>query len=221
MNSIIIAKNLYKVYNYKPKALTVLKDIELEIEKGKITCILGPSGAGKSTLLHILAGLDFPTQGQVFLDNLDLYQISDNQRAQIRNQKIGFVFQFYHLLSELSALENVLLPQMISGVADRKKGQSILEQLGLQQRFTHRPDQLSGGEQQRVAIARSLINNPEIIFCDEPTGNLDSKTGEEVFDIFWQLNKDEQKTFVIVTHDETVAAKADRIVHIKDGVIVK
>ncbi len=218
-NTIIVAKNLVKVYNNKLKELTVLKDVELEVGRGKITCILGPSGAGKSTLLHILGGLDFPTKGKVFFDNIDLYQINDSRRSQIRNRKIGFVFQFYHLLPELTSLENVLLPAMISGLADRKKGQEILEQLGLGERLNHRPNELSGGEQQRVAMARSLINNPEIIFCDEPTGNLDSQTGEEVFNIIWKLNKEKQKTFIIVTHDEEIAARSDRIVRLKDGMI--
>ena len=219
-NTIIVAKNLHKVYNNKLNKLTVLKAVDLEIEQGKITCILGPSGAGKSTLLHILGGLDLPTQGKVFFDNIDLYKISDKQRAQIRNKRIGFVFQFYHLLPELNALENILLPAMISAAADQEKAEDILEQLGLEDRADHRPYQLSGGEQQRVALGRSLINDPDLIFCDEPTGNLDSKTGDEVFSIIWKLNKESKKTFVIVTHDKEIADKADSIIHLKDGAIV-
>lgn len=219
-NSIIVAKNLHKVYNNKLNTLTVLKGVDLEIEQGKITCILGPSGAGKSTLLHILGGLDLPSSGKVFFDNIDLYKISNTERSGIRNRRIGFVFQFYHLLPELSALENIMLPKMISGLADKETAKDILEQLGLEDRAEHRPYQLSGGEQQRVALGRSLINDPDLIFCDEPTGNLDSKTGDEVFSIIWKLNKENRKTFVIVTHDREIADKADNIIHLKDGIIV-
>lgn len=203
-------------------ALHVLKGIDLNIAEGEIISVVGPSGAGKSTLLHILGGLDKPDKGMVILDGENIYDLKDVPRAGIRNAKIGFVFQFYHLLPEFSALENVLLPAMILSRREKKKqleaqGEKILEQVGLKQRMRHKPYQLSGGEQQRVAIARALVNKPKIIFCDEPTGNLDSESGLGIIQLLLSLNEKDKQTLVIVTHDENVATRSHRIIHIRDG----
>lgn len=211
------AEGIHKIYKDGKKDLQVLKGIGLEVRKGETLAIQGPSGAGKSTLLHILGGLDRPSAGKVFLDNLDLYAQRDNKRAQIRNRKIGFVFQFYHLLPEFTALENTFMPMLVRGHDSQDKAEKILNELGLGNRLSHRPGELSGGEQQRVAIARSLINNPELLLCDEPTGNLDSKMGKEILDILFSLNKKNQTTIVIVTHDGKIAKRANRIEEMKDG----
>ena len=216
------AFDLEKSYNHKMSVLHVLCGVSLKVKDGDFLSIVGPSGAGKSTLLHILGGLDRPNSGKVVLDNEEIYALGDRERANLRNRKIGFVFQFYHLLPEFSALENVILPYLIRGdMANRKeaedKGQSLLEKVGLKARVTHRPNQLSGGEQQRVAIARALVNDPEIIFCDEPTGNLDSQSGKEVIELLSQLNKKNGQTLVIVTHDEKIATLSAKTVRMQDG----
>ena len=200
----------------------VLRGIELKVSEGEFLTIIGPSGAGKSTLLHILGGLDKPSEGKVVFENQEIYSLGDKERANIRNSKIGFVFQFYHLLPEFTALENIILPSLIKAdMAGRnrleEKGLSLLAQVGLRQRVSHKPYQLSGGEQQRIAIARSLINEPKIIFCDEPTGNLDSKNGSEIVELLLKLNREKNQALVIVTHDEYIAKKSKRIIHIKDG----
>jgi len=217
--------NIFKSYFHANNDLPVLKGIDLNIEEGDIVSIVGPSGAGKSTLLHILGGLDKPDKGMVVLDNEDVYKMKDADRAKMRNNKVGFVFQFYHLLPEFTALENVLLPAMIQGRKEKKKqfeaeGLNILDQVGLKSRVNHKPYQLSGGEQQRVAIARALINKPRIIFCDEPTGNLDSENGTEIIRLLLDLNKNNKQTLVLVTHDEDVAKRSHRIVHIRDGQLI-
>ncbi len=222
---ILEASNINKSYFHSDNALHVLKRIDLKIEEGEIVSIAGPSGAGKSTLLHVLGGLDRPDRGVVHLDGEDIYSLKDAARAKIRNSKIGFVFQFYHLLPEFTALENVILPAMIRLLPGRKKlledqGLDLLEKVGLKERVRHKPYQLSGGEQQRVAIARALINKPRIIFCDEPTGNLDSESGEEIIHLLMDLNKKNKQTLVIVTHDEHVAARSHRMIHIKDGELI-
>lgn len=217
------AQNLHKVYEDGKINLEVLRGINLEVEKAKILCVIGPSGAGKSTLLHLLGGLDRPSKGKVFFEGRDLYAIGQEQRAQIRNKRIGFVFQFYHLLPEFSALENVILPVLINAglsAAAQEKAKDALRLVGLGARLNHKPTQLSGGEQQRVAIARALINEPDIIFCDEPTGNLDSERGEQIVEILRNLNKEQGKTLVIVSHEEKIAKLANRIVHIRDGKLV-
>lgn len=216
------AKGLHKIYKNGVSQLHVLKGIDLKVQKAEVLAILGPSGAGKSTLLHLLGGLDSPTEGEVYIDGLDIYSISERERARLRNTKIGFVFQFYHLLPEFDVLENVILPLLIraenGGAQDiREKGFKILEAVGLSERLHHRPSQLSGGEQQRVAIARALVNEPEILLCDEPTGNLDSKTGKSVLDLLWELNREKKTTLVIVTHDAEIAKRATNILHIRDG----
>jgi lipoprotein-releasing system ATP-binding protein len=220
----LVAKNLNKVYNNGTKKLQVLKDIDLTVKKGEILSIFGPSGAGKSTLLNLLAGLDRPTEGKVFINERDIYKLSDDERAHLRNKTIGFIFQFYHLLGEFSALENVMLPGIVNTRAHKKElkrnAVNLLKTIGLENRLNHRPGELSGGERQRVAIARALINEPEFVFCDEPTGNLDSKTSEEIINLIVTLNRESGKTFIIVTHEESIARVANRVLHIRDGKMV-
>ncbi len=218
---LIEAINIHKIY---PGPLHVLKGVDLTIEAGEVVAIVGPSGAGKSTLLHILGGLDAPKEGQVIFNGQDLYGLSDIKRAQTRNSEMGFVFQSYHLLPELTALENVILPAMIKENSRKTSaiefaGLKLLEQLGLSSRASHRPNQLSGGEQQRVAIARALMNGPKVVFCDEPTGNLDSVSGQVVMDTLLRLNQTHGVTVVIVTHDEKIAARTQRTISMKDGLL--
>jgi len=221
------ADNIHKTYKDGKRELHVLKGVSLELRKDEIIAIVGPSGAGKSTLLHILGGIDRPSSGRVFLDNSDFYSLDDVKRARFRNQKIGFVFQFYHLLPEFTALENVILPALIKGqeAGNRKqdirnKAEILLEDVGLGKRMHHRPGELSGGEQQRVAIARALVNNPKVLLCDEPTGNLDSEMGQEILNILFSLNKKHKTAIVIVTHDKEIARKAHKIIEMKDGRIL-
>ena len=222
MNKVLIeAVNIQKLY---PGPLHVLKGVDLTIETGEVVAIIGPSGAGKSTLLHILGGLDIPKEGQVIFNGQNLYGLSDLKRSQTRNTEMGFVFQSYHLLPELTALENVILPAMIKENSRKTStiefaGLKLLEQLGLSARAAHRPNQLSGGEQQRVAIARALMNGPMAVFCDEPTGNLDSVSGHVVMDTLLNLNKTHGVTVVIVTHDDKIASRTQRIIAMKDGLL--
>jgi lipoprotein-releasing system ATP-binding protein len=219
------AVDIHKTYEQAGNKLHVLKGIHLGIKEGDVLSIVGPSGAGKSTLLHILGVLERPTQGRVILEGDDVYHLSDEKRSVLRNRKIGFIFQFYHLLAEFTALENVMLPALIQGQSPgsatlEAKALDLLNRVGLTQRVSHKPYQLSGGEQQRVAIARSLINNPGIIFCDEPTGNLDSETGKEIIELLMSLNEIHRQTLVIVTHDEEIARRSHRIMHMRDGRLV-
>lgn len=220
------AKNLHKVYHNGNKQLRVLRGVDLSIEKGKLIAIVGPSGAGKSTLLHILGGLDNPTQGKVVFEGENIYSLSDSALCKIRNKNIGFVFQFYHLLSEFTVLENVLMPAMISRQSKveiqeyRKKAVSLLQEAGLSERISHFPNQLSGGEQQRVAIVRALINSPSLLLCDEPTGNLDSKTGNEIISLIRELNAKNKMTVILVTHNTELAKIADQTYHLKDGLLM-
>jgi ABC-type lipoprotein export system ATPase subunit len=219
---ILEASDILKSYFCSKNELRVLKGVDLTIKKGEIVSIVGPSGAGKSTLLHILGGLDQPNRGIVLFDGDDIYSLDDAARAKIRNDKVGFVFQFYHLLPEFTALENVFLPVMIQKPHAKKKeleatGLDFLGKVGLKERVHHKPYQLSGGEQQRVAIARALVNHPQIVFCDEPTGNLDSESGQGIIRLLMDLNKRINQTLVIVTHDEVVAQRSHRTIHIKDG----
>lgn len=215
----LVATNIVKHYG----KLHVLKSVDLTINKGEIVSIVGSSGAGKSTLLHILGTLDKPDQGNVLLNNQRYDQLTGNQLAKFRNEHIGFIFQFHHLLPEFTALENVCIPGWIAKRNKNevvKKAEKILTTLGLSQRLQNKPHQLSGGEQQRVAVARALINNPSIIMADEPTGNLDSANGRELHHLFLQLREEFQQTFLIVTHNEELAQMSDRIVHMKDGNII-
>ena len=222
------AESIHKIYKDGKRELHVLKGVSMELRKDDVIAIVGPSGAGKSTLLHILGGIDKPSSGKVFLDSSDFYSLDDIKRAKFRNQKIGFVFQFYHLLPDFTALENVMLPALIKMRESGGKKQEVknraeilLEDVGLGKRMHHRPSELSGGEQQRVAIARALVNNPKALLCDEPTGNLDSEMGLEILNILFNLNKKNKTAIVIVTHDKEIARRANRIVEMKDGVLVK
>ena len=216
------AKNLYKVYDDGKRCLQVLSGIGLKIEKGQFIAVVGPSGAGKSTLLHILGGLDSPSQGEVIFQGESIYKYNDADLARVRNEKIGFVFQFFHLLSEFTVLENVLMPALLGERISSTLKESALEfltQVGLGERLTHFPSQLSGGEKQRVAIVRSLINKPEILLCDEPTGNLDSKSGEDVISLIKKINLSNRMAVVLVTHNVELAKVADKIYHLRDGML--
>jgi lipoprotein-releasing system ATP-binding protein len=219
------ALDLHKVYQQNANQLHVLKGINLRIQKGDILAVVGPSGAGKSTLLHILGGLDSPTKGQVLFDNEDVYRLKEVQRAKFRNLKTGFVFQFYHLLPEFTALENVIFPALVKEDlknmdALKVRGEELLAKVGLKARMHHKPNQLSGGEQQRVAIARAIVNDPDVLFCDEPTGNLDSESGKAIIDLLIELNVKNHQTLVIVTHDENIARRSHRTIRMKDGMLV-
>jgi lipoprotein-releasing system ATP-binding protein len=214
------AKQIEKFYG----KLQVLKGVDLKINKGEIVSIVGSSGAGKSTLLHILGTLDTADKGQVFLNGERIDKLKGNALAKFRNKNIGFIFQFHHLLPEFTALENVCIPAWIAGKKKKeteKKATELLHTLGLKDRLQNKPNQLSGGEQQRVAVARALINDPAIIMADEPTGNLDSANGRELHRLFIELRDNFQQTFLIVTHNEELAAMSDRIVHMRDGGIVE
>jgi lipoprotein-releasing system ATP-binding protein len=220
----IEAVNLTKSFKMAGLELTVLKGINLTIGRGEMLAIVGASGAGKSTLLHILGTLDRPTSGTVLFEGQDLFQLSDQRQAEFRNRSIGFVFQFHHLLPEFTALENVCLPAYIqnrsAGDVDGE-ARSLLKDVGLEHRLTHKPGELSGGEQQRVAVARALIQQPNLVLADEPTGNLDTHTGDALFNLMRTLNRARGITFVIVTHNEKLSAQADRIIHMEDGQIVQ
>jgi len=217
----IEARELHKAYVKGSVTLQVLKGVSLRIETSAFIAIMGPSGAGKSTLLHLLAGLDTPTSGEVLWDDQAVSSLGDAKRAAFRNRTLGIVFQFYHLLPELSALENVALPGLVNGARDRRalraQATACLEQVDLGSRLAHRPSELSGGEQQRVAIARALVNRPALLFCDEPTGNLDSKTGTDVIDLLVGLHRRQRLGLVLVTHERRLAELAERIITLEDG----
>jgi lipoprotein-releasing system ATP-binding protein len=214
------ATNITRNYN----DLSVLKGVDIFVNKGEIVSIVGSSGAGKSTLLHILGSLDRANSGEIWINNQRIDTLNEKELAKFRNKHIGFVFQFHHLLPEFTALENVCIPGWIAGTPKNELEQRALELLkilGLQDRATHKPLELSGGEQQRVAVARALINNPDIVFADEPTGNLDSKHAQELHELFLHLQKTMGQTFLIVTHNDALAKMSDRVVHMKDGKIVE
>lgn len=224
MDKIILkANNIFKSFQTTKKIkLEVLKGISLEIQNEKITIIVGASGAGKSTLLHLLGGLDRPDLGEVYYNEKDIFHFSDDKLARFRNKNVGFVFQFHHLLPEFTALENVMMPQLIDGISLKKaktRCEELLANVGLTERLDHKPAELSGGEQQRVAVARALANNPKIIFADEPTGNLDSVNSEEIHKLILDLKTNIGLTFVIVTHNQSLVNLADQIYEIKDGKI--
>jgi putative ABC transport system ATP-binding protein len=203
-------------------SLTILHPIDLAIEAGRVVAITGPSGSGKSTLLGLLAGLDAPSSGHVILDGVDITTLGEDELAQLRGTRIGFVFQFFHLLPSLTAFENVLVPMEIAGIPKAApRAKQLLEEVGLSDRAHHYPSQLSGGEQQRVAIARALANNPPILLADEPTGNLDSTTGQSVIQLLLDVNRTRRTTLVLVTHDQELAAVADVVVALRDGRIVR
>ena len=234
MEIILKTENLCKNYFPGEEELKILRDVNLNIEKGKIYVVFGPSGAGKSTLLHIFGTIERPSEGKIFFNGEDISNFNRNQLAILRSREIGFVFQSHHLLPEFTALENVMIPAFIR--AENMEGQSkkrnenkegikkralkILEEVGLKNRLKHKPSQLSGGEQQRVAIARALINNPSLILADEPTGNLDKETGNNVFQLLLNLNKNRMATLIVVTHNEELAKHSDKEIHLEDGRIV-
>jgi lipoprotein-releasing system ATP-binding protein len=214
------ATNITRNYN----DLSVLKGVDIFVNKGEIVSIVGSSGAGKSTLLHILGSLDRANAGEIWINNERIDTLNEKELAKFRNKHIGFVFQFHHLLPEFTALENVCIPGWIAGTPKNDleaRALELLKILGLQDRASHKPSELSGGEQQRVAVARALINNPDIVFADEPTGNLDSKHAQELHELFLHLQKTMGQTFLIVTHNEALAKMSDRVVHMKDGKIVE
>ena len=215
--------DLHKSFIMGSQELTVLKGIDLEIPRGQMVAVVGASGAGKSTMLHIMGMLDRPTKGTVYFDNQDLFQMSEAQQAEFRNRRIGFVFQFHHLLPEFTALENACMPALIQRRPIEEVEQeatTLLQEVGLGQRLHHKPGELSGGEQQRVAVARALLQKPDLVLADEPTGNLDTHTGEALFGLLRDLNRTRKTTFVIVTHNDKLSAQSDRIVYMQDGIIV-
>ena len=223
--NMIKCENITKIYQTGENELKVLKDVSFEIKKGEFVAIIGPSGSGKSTLMHILGALDRPTSGSYFLNGQDMLSLSDNELAEIRSQKIGFVFQSFNLLSRASVLRNVMVPLIYDSKTPKsereKKAGKALEAVGLEKnRWHHLSNQLSGGQMQRVAIARALINEPDLILADEPTGNLDSKTGDVVLNTFKELNKEKGHTIILITHERYVADHADRIIEIRDGKII-
>jgi len=220
---LIDVKNLIKIYKMGDNELKVLKGVSLSIDKGEFVAITGFSGSGKSTLMHLLGCLDVASSGEYFLDGTNVSTANDDELADIRNQKIGFVFQKFHLLPDLTTLDNVALPQLYAGVKEslaREKAAKLLDLVGLSHRMDHYPYQISGGQQQRVAVARSLINNPSIILADEPTGNLDTATGNTILQVFRELNANQGVTIIIVPHEPSIAAKTRRIIELVDGNII-
>jgi len=213
-------ENIFKTYPMGKRELTVLKDINLEIERGEQVAIMGPSGSGKTTMLNLLGCLDRPTSGKYYLEDKEVSSFNGRELAQIRGEKIGFIFQTFNLLSRLTALANVELGMTYAGGVDRKRSLEALAKVGLSERIRHRPIELSGGEQQRVAIARAIVKNPSIFLADEPTGQLDSKSGQEVISILTSLNAEHGITLIVVTHDDNIAKNCQRIIHIRDGEIV-
>jgi lipoprotein-releasing system ATP-binding protein len=225
-NQIILrASNIFKSYQTVKKIrLEILKSVSIDIEENNISVVFGASGAGKSTLLHILGGLDKPDAGEVQFNNTNIHKLSDDKLARFRNKNIGFVFQFHHLLPEFTALENIMLPQMIMGISEKisiKRAKELLKETGLIERENHKPAELSGGEQQRVAVARALANDPSVILADEPTGNLDSQNSFILQELFTNLKDKLNKTFVIVTHNQDLISLADNLYEMRDGIIHK
>lgn len=221
--TVLVAKEVHKGFILGDTTVEILKGINLEVEKGEMITLFGPSGAGKSTLLNVLGGISKPNAGNVYLNGNDLYSMQDKTLSVVRNHKIGFVFQFYNLLPDFTALENVLLPAMIQGQATgaEARAKELLNELGLGSRMTHRPGELSGGEQQRVGLARALINNPDILLADEPTGNLDTENANLLIDLFIRINVTKKQTIVLVTHNQEFARLSKRIVEIKDGKVIQ
>ena len=220
--SLLVLENVEKQYQMGEQFVHALDDVSLSIDKGEYLSIMGPSGSGKSTLMNVLGFLDLPDSGKYFFDGKDITGMSENELAYARNHSVGFVFQTFNLLPRISALENAELPMIYGGIPRKKRieiAKEMLEKVNLTSRMEHKPNELSGGERQRVAIARALVNNPDIILADEPTGNLDTKTGDEIMTIFKNLHK-LGKTVIVVTHDPEIAEQTDRIIHIRDGKII-
>jgi len=221
--SIIETVDLVKEYPQAAEPLRVLGGINLKVEPGEFLAVMGPSGSGKSTLLNMIGALDKPTSGKVYVKGVDLSTLNDNQLAELRNREIGFVFQFFNLIPRMDALGNVEFPMSIAGIPRRERrerAEKLLGMVGLGERTHHRPTELSGGEQQRVAIARALVNDPSVLLCDEVTGNLDSKTGDDIMRLLRSFNTEQGKTFVLITHDPVVAQATDRLIHLQDGMII-
>ena len=220
MNALVLIEGLKKSFMHMGRQLDVLQGIDLNIQQGQILAIVGPSGAGKSTLLHCLGTLDLPSSGRIRLGAEELTTMSGARLAAVRNRDIGFVFQFHHLLPEFTALENLMIPGLIQGRSKKemeKRGRALLEEVGLEKRATHRPGELSGGEQQRVAVARALALDPKLVLADEPTGNLDTATSDSIHDLFFQINRDHGTTIVVVTHNPAFAERMPRVVGLRDG----
>ena len=218
------AKNVYKSFVMGTQTVEVLKGIDLDIYRGEMLAMIGASGAGKSTFLHIMGTLDQPTRGDILYDGQNIFKLTEQALATFRNQRLGFVFQFHHLLPEFTALENTYLPALIQNQPKRQamdEARTLLAEVGLAHRLHHKPGELSGGEQQRVAVARALIQSPDIVFGDEPTGNLDTKTGEMLFELLQTLNQKRHTAFVIVTHNEHLSERVDRLIHMQDGKILR
>lgn len=224
LSVVIETQNLKKRYLMGRLDIYALNGVDLRVEAGEFMSIMGPSGSGKTTLLNLIGALDRPTEGRVLIKGTDIARLNDDELAELRNQEIGFVFQFFNLVARMTALKNVEMPMAFAGVSqDERKGRAteLLEIVGLGDRLDHRPTELSGGEQQRVAIARALVNNPSVVLCDEPTGNVDTETGTEIIETLRKLNREQRQTCVIVTHDPLVAGSVDRIAHMQDGVIIR
>lgn len=222
MSSVLQCVNLSKSYQQGTDETPVLSGLALEVKRGELLAIVGSSGCGKSTFLHLAGALDVPTSGQVFIQGTDIFTLSDKEKAKFRNQNIGFIYQFHHLMMEFSALENVAMPLMIAGESAKianDKAQALLEKVGLAHRVNHRPAELSGGERQRVAIARALVTNPALVLADEPTGNLDMDTAQQIYQLIQELNKELSISFVVVTHDLSLAAKMDRQLRLDHGAL--
>ncbi|MFQ5989106.1 MAG: ABC transporter ATP-binding protein [Candidatus Methylomirabilales bacterium] len=220
MSELLRVRDLRKSFRMGGEELRILKGVNLTVRRGEFLAIVGPSGVGKSTLLHILGGLDRPTAGEVYYNGVEVSQLPEGELAAFRNQTVGFVFQFHHLLPEFTAVENTMMPALIgrqSLASAQEAASGILQRVGLAERFTHRPGELSGGEQQRVAIARALVLSPNVLLADEPTGNLDSKTGEAIFELLREFNREQGLTVILVTHNEPFARRTDRLLRMADG----